>query len=932
MGEMHYQKKNVCFLKKFLSIDFTFPILARLALCGFLLSLIITAGLNAQIKIEERVEIEPYQNLMIPNYPVPDRTPCGPWIGYQDLTNPVQIIWNSAWYPIDPYQQLFNFQQVNNFDYILSPTKYYDVQITTGAAYCYITKQGGLYDPPEIIGNSITQAYGEDLIGTGEYVRYWLLGNYTKEILPIYLLHFERDIPNGSEVVVSITDLTNNQTINYHSFIYTPIMELRETTSDDPLPHFYSRSLEFFAARLPLTMNPDSCSQGPGGAFPSNINFSLEIIEGAEYGSIFDKQSLTYSTIFTNIYDDSGMNSLFSNRFKFVANGIQPDSLNGGYVTIRCTSSDADMGYVDATFPVTYNETPPTDAGEIYVSWDKPIVMPGDTATIDCKWLKSNNELVEFPQSLYFTYEIIEGQQFGILYNPVNGQLSNYLTNALNGIKVMTVSSIPLNVAKIKIKVTTYVDPSGFGALNKGEEGGTKEITKKQKDDGEKTIDPLIGIIFEEIYGIGELTIQKEMISVQIEPGIISAGETAEIIIKKKRTDGTLEDFPPGTLFEIGMLEGCAAGLIHAAGDSSNYFYGVEQPIYFKAAETIEGESDTVKILVGLIEQQQSGMQMVGGGEKEMQPEVKSNYLKSPPGGVPSNPLGFACFIGEFESEINAPAELVVQDECDFENCGSWNYEDIKILMNRQSNNFEFREGQFITVCDLNNPNTTTDDVGQSKPVPYERKRKELNWGNGWEVEPCINNNGRVQFSIVTPDRLTIADLYFDFVEAVCTDIITNPPNNGIIITDLSLSGVTSGKDAMNDFCGHQLYPIRTGTPSRGGYYIEEVIRVHEGIHGDRFYKVLNENKSMLINELNKLVLDCQEYEKFWKIDGVEQYIINALNTYYQFCETEYFAKNNEQEIQCHFAIIELIDKYMKQVNFRFKTKIPDIPCYRCKQ
>ncbi|WP_337865735.1 hypothetical protein, partial [Ignavibacterium sp.] len=296
-----------------------------------------------------------------------------------------------------------------------------------------------------------------------------------------------------------------------------------------------------------------------------------------------------------------------------------------------------------------------------------------------------------------------------------------------------------------------------------------------------------------------------------------------------------------------------------------------------------------------------------------------------------SNSMSSTLSIGNPGMMIEGYGDVVVkQDECDFDNCGDFNYGDLDIIMNRQPNNFEFREGQFITVCDSSNPNTTTDDVGQSKPVPYERKRKELNWGNSWEVEPCLNNDGKVQFSIVTPDRLTIADLYFDFVEAVCTDIITNPPNNGIIITDLSLSGVTSGKDAMNDFCGHQLYPIRTGTSSRGGYYIEEVIRVHEGIHGDRFYKILNRNKQMLINELNKMILDCQEYEKFWKIDGVEQHIINALNTYYQFCETEYFTNNNEQEIQCHFAIRELIEQYMDQVSFRFGTNKPTFPCYNC--
>lgn len=53
-------------------------------------------------------------------------------------------------------------------------------------------------------------------------------------------------------------------------------------------------------------------------------------------------------------------------------------------------------------------------------------------------------------------------------------------------------------------------------------------------------------------------------------------------------------------------------------------------------------------------------------------------------------------------------------------------------------------------------------------------------------------------------------------------------------------------------------------------------------------------------------------------------------NIGFTWVSPDYFANNNEQEIQCHFAITELIDKYMKQINFVFKTKIPDLPCHIC--
>ncbi len=279
---------------------------------------------------------------------------------------------------------------------------------------------------------------------------------------------------------------------------------------------------------------------------------------------------------------------------------------------------------------------------------------------------------------------------------------------------------------------------------------------------------------------------------------------------------------------------------------------------------------------------------------------------------------------------LRMPSVRIEEDECDFDNCGNINYNDIPIILNRQANNFEYKPGELITVCDLNQPKTTKDDVGQSRPIPYERKRKELNWENSWEIKPCLNNNGKVQFSIVAPDRLQPTMIYFDFVEAVCEDIITNS-NKGKIIRNLNFyNDVSSGVDAMHDFCGHQSYPIQVGTDKRPGYYIWEVIKTHEGIHGDRFYKILQENKASLINELNKLVLDCEEFRKYWKIEGVEQHIQNALNKYYRICEDEYYATNNEQNIQCHFAIRELIKQYEKQVNFFFGTKIPLFDCYSC--
>ena len=298
------------------------------------------------------------------------------------------------------------------------------------------------------------------------------------------------------------------------------------------------------------------------------------------------------------------------------------------------------------------------------------------------------------------------------------------------------------------------------------------------------------------------------------------------------------------------------------------------------------------------------------------------------PTATPEN-IESLCYFGEYQTYTEENVDVAVGG-CDFENC-NWKYGDLIFLLNRQLNNFEYEEGKFIKVCDLSEPNTTKDDVGQSKPVPYNRKRKDLNWNNSWESKPCLNTDSKVQFSIVIPVLLQPANLSFDFVEAVCEDIIRNE-NNGTIIRDLGLSGVMSGKDAMKDFCGHQNYPIVSGTPSRPGYFLWEVIRAHERIHGDKFLEILNRNAIKLREDLSKIILSCEDYNsKYWGKEGVEQDMLNKINTYYNSCISQYFAENDEQGIQCSAEIRKLIKRYMQKVKDRFGTSLPKFDCYSCK-
>ncbi|MGE5805237.1 MAG: hypothetical protein ACM34M_05555, partial [Ignavibacteria bacterium] len=89
-------------------------------------------------------------------------------------------------------------------------------------------------------------------------------------------------------------------------------------------------------------------------------------------------------------------------------------------------------------------------------------------------------------------------------------------------------------------------------------------------------------------------------LKLQPEPEIISAGDTARIVIKKEFSTGKIEDFPADQTFEAAILEGCLSGNLLVGDSLGSYFYDKRQPIYFVADSS--ADSGIVKIRIGLME------------------------------------------------------------------------------------------------------------------------------------------------------------------------------------------------------------------------------------------------------------------------------------------------------------------------------------------
>ena len=495
-------------------------LVTSLTFCFFVF--LLSSRVFPQIIIKEKVEINPQP--INPEYPVAAFTPCGPWISSYDEFNPWQVVWNQISFSPDPYQQMFNFQDnrygpgLQRRTYILDPNKSYNLTIQQSEEYAYSTYGGfyddvtGVYIPIQYIGTTLSGVPGSDLGATGwlNYVQDYPNGLYHSDSK--YRMKIKRDVPPGTEIVMVAFD--GQATINYHTRIETPSFTIENITNEDTLLHYYSREIEL---KLNFQQSGGSCQlDGYGGAYPVGIKFNVEIVQGQEYGNLYYPGTVAdpeqSGTSITNLDDEYGR-GITNYTIKYKADGVQPDSLNPGIVTLRCSSNDLDIAPVEVSFPVKYNTDPPEEGGIILVNFNKESFSPGDTATTNCKWLTAYNELLDFPAEQSFNVEITGGGEFGMLLDPNTGTIADNLQGVSNGFKVITATSILYDNVVIRFKVNTTIEINSSSRMitNLNPKSEIKEKNIADLDDDTQTITPDIFVIGgEEIVGFGDMVIKKD--------------------------------------------------------------------------------------------------------------------------------------------------------------------------------------------------------------------------------------------------------------------------------------------------------------------------------------------------------------------------------------------------------------------------------------
>jgi hypothetical protein len=430
---------------------------------------------------------------------------------------------------------------------------------------------------------------------------------------------------------------------------------------------------------------------------------------------------------------------------------------------------------------------------------------------------------------------------------------------------------------------------------------------------------------------------------VNIVPETISPGDTAQIIPKLKNPDGSLSDFPIEQTFEIGMLDGCALGMIKTATDSGVYVDAALQPFYFIAdTGAVEG---TVKLRVGVIEGISSSSILKNNvmskkSKNQQRKSIAIENIRETQSLIDGGVIGEYCFLGDLYSVVTGDANVVVENGCDYPpydpNLYALNYELI-----RHDNYYPWvydDDAQFpittlIDVCDFPDVNQS----GGSKPVFYSRIRKNQfgSYVNSWDIQPLIDGEDKLHFTIIDPTTKVNTSLKFDFVTGVCYNKI-NPPSQEpkVLIynlADISNSQIIPNRDqalqAMDDFCGHHCYPQEIFK-----YKLIDIINLHEGEHmNDYRDSCLIPKFQNLADKIKDITLVCNSYNEEGKKNQIalikyliKEFIRDAIS---HFDQVNILATKNdytyEKKLQRRPSIVNCITDYTDRLKSEFNISVP---------
>ena len=451
-----------------------------------------------------------------------------------------------------------------------------------------------------------------------------------------------------------------------------------------------------------------------------------------------------------------------------------------------------------------------------------------------------------------------------------------------------------------------------YGTIYEGNEAGSK-ITQIGENEYEIGFEAA-GDDWDYNELVINVTIETYELLINIEPPTISTGQTAQITVKKQFYDGSIQEFPEGQLFEVGMMEGCAAGALVSAGDTAAYFNGVTQPILFVAADSLENDQETVKIGVGLVEGISGGEiinSKIADSDFNIQ-KMKKEFLDNNPESINALLIVGNCFGQNFNSKILGYGTFVVKKgECDEEIivCNNPQPQTFNPLWIEKYKNYSYFDPEPKNPLSLNyivsgcQFKRNSNVQGLTFIIPGIPLSKTANQNYSWRpqdnaiIKVCLDENEKRW--LIRFEELRIPIFSSDCIEGL-VDL-----GNGSNISLLE-SNITSMKDyriVIDDIKSwRNQYPV---DPKK--YAFNSGIIKHEYKHylidsiyvinsfNNLFNNIFNSNEWFLDKNTFTCPKEVLSAKEFLLRDNIIQVVNNCFTRYKNLSETE----KEQEEMEC---------------------------------
>jgi hypothetical protein len=554
----------------------------------------------------------------------------------------------------------------------------------------------------------------------------------------------------------------------------------------------------------------------------------------------------------------------------------------------------------DFTIDITWGTISKTISGTIGAVKPQIVLSAEDSNTVYAGNSKVINANLQFNARCWFTLpdtstyivEITSGHNLGFLTNTATGDTGQILYGLKHsaGSAVFNFTAYPTldTTAYIRIKAsTTYHDIR---------------------------CDPFV------------ILVSPHQLRVRFDPPYILTGDTANVIIQRRNSNGGWSDISAGQILEVGQISGCEYGAILADSVQSAYFDLASQPIKFVAAKRIGSDSGVVNIGVGL----------AASGNNKIRSQIEADGKNTKNSKIIIG--GGNCCGRKFNNHDISTAQVVVKEKCgNYDEYNPAHYVlDYDVVV--QNNPFIYKADESgleneATICIADPfyysyPDTVSVTVGQTQPLEYTFfiKKEDVGYARAWDIKPLYEWDSELgleylHFLIVdTLTKQVSQKLIFNVVSDLCYNNIAAQNARRSLINLTSLNDMASkipASDkaiAMADFDADTLYPQ---VISR--YRILEVIKAHENEHVNDYRKMVSDTISGIRENLKKLKLACATYNSSDE-QNVKNYFLSEISDAIHGTIDKYFydkinhdsvaVRKNEIRIQASASVKAVIHKY----------------------